>query len=60
MKEIQIEPVNSKDADFLFCLMNNEVILSRLHEVQTNIEDWRDAIRVREGDAERYKMVCNF
>ncbi len=37
MDELRIVPVNSNDADFLFCIMNNEVILARLHEIPTTV-----------------------
>lgn len=59
MKEIKIEPVTSNDADFLFCLMNHEVILSRLHEISTSIEDWSNAIHIWEGDADEENYIIS-
>lgn len=57
MKEIRIESVTSNDADFLFCLMNNQVILNRLHEIPTSVEDWSDAIQIWEDDIDEKNYI---
>ncbi len=57
MEELRIVPVNPNDADFLFRIMNNEVILARLHEIPTTFEDWCDAIRIWDGDADEENYI---
>lgn len=44
MEKILIRKVEEKDADFLFQIMNNETIMTRLNEVATSKEDWIEAI----------------
>ncbi len=57
MEEIRITPVNKNDADFLFCIMNNDVVLNSLHEIPTTIEDWHDAIRIWDGDTDEENYI---
>ena len=57
--EIRIRPVNEKDAEFLYQLMNCPSLLERLNEVPTTRQDWTDAISewLKDEDEEDYIVL---
>ena len=58
--EIRIRPVNEKDAEFLYQLMNCPSLLERLNEVPTTRQDWTDAISEwqKDEDEEDYIVLA--
>jgi len=50
MEKIEIKRVTLQDADFLYKLMNNPVLLTRLNEVPTTTQDWVEAVLAWEKD----------
>lgn len=55
--KIEIKNVTSNDAEFLYLLMNNDVILERLNEVPTTIDDWKEAVEVWSGDPDEENYI---
>ena len=58
--EIRIRPVNEKDAEFLYQLMNCPPVMERLNEVPTTRQDWTDAIGewLKDDDEEDYIVLA--
>jgi len=52
MKDIAIQHVTAKDAEFLFQLMNDPYVMSSLNEVPTAQSDWEKAILTWQTDAD--------
>ena len=50
MEKFEIKRVTLQDADFLFSLMNNPLLLDRLNEVPTTNQDWVEAVLAWEND----------
>ena len=50
MENIKIQKFSLQDAEFLFELMNNPLVLARLNEVPTTAQDWVDAVLEWEKD----------
>ena len=44
MNKIRIAEVESKDAEFLYELMNNEAVMAVLNEVPTTVDVWKEAV----------------
>ncbi len=57
MKKVEIKKIAKSDADFLFLLMNNKIILSSLNEVPTSKEDWIEAILAWENDDDESNYI---
>ncbi len=57
MKKITIEKVTENDADFLFGLMNDTLILKRLNEVPTSREEWVEAVLAWENDDDENNYI---
>lgn len=55
--EIEIKSVTLDDAEFLFRLMNDKTILTRLNEVPTAKEDWIQAILAWEKDEDEEDYI---
>ena len=57
--EIRIRPVNEKDAEFLYQLMNCPPVMERLNEVPTTRQDWTDAVNewLKDEDEEDYIVL---
>ena len=52
MENIKIEEVTIHDAGFLFQLMNEPSIINALHEVPTQLSDWKEAVLAWLEDAD--------
>ncbi len=59
--KFEIKKVASNDAEFLYLLMNNDVILERLNEVPTTVDGWKEAVEVWscDPDEENYLVWLN-
>lgn len=57
MEQIEIRKVTHNDADFLFQLMNDEVIMKRLNEIPTCKRDWEEAIGIWENDPDEENYI---
>ncbi len=57
MMKIEIKKVALNDADFLFQLMNDKIILNSLNEVPTNKEEWIEAVLSWENDDDENNYI---
>ena len=61
VNNIKIEEVKIGDAEFIYNLMNNEIVMDALNEVPTSLSDWRCAIAEwkQDSDEKDYIIFCD-
>ncbi|MBQ8496902.1 MAG: GNAT family N-acetyltransferase [Clostridia bacterium] len=59
MDKIKLRIVSEEDSDFLFSIMNTDVILDALNEIPTQLENWKSAVKAWDSDDDEEDYIIS-